>query len=118
MQMAWDVLFTQEFAVWWDGLSEPEQDSVAFGVGLIESLGPLLKRPHADVVHGSRYQNMKELRVQHQGRPYRVLFIFDPRRNAVLLLGGDKTGNHRWYLENVPKADEIYARYLDETKQG
>jgi hypothetical protein len=57
---------------------------------------------------------MRELRIQHQGRPYRVLYAFDPRRSAMLLIGGDKTGNHRWYEEFVPLADAIYERHLRE----
>jgi hypothetical protein len=57
---------------------------------------------------------MRELRIQHQGRPYRVLYAFDPRRIGILLLGGDKTGNTRWYRENVPKADAIYRQHLRE----
>jgi hypothetical protein len=61
---------------------------------------------------------MKELRVQHEGRPYRVLFIFDSQRNAVLLIGGDKTGNDHWYEEYVPKADAIYTKYLEEEKDS
>ena len=113
----WDILYTDEFAAWWDGLDEREQTSINAGILLLEEQGPLLQRPHADVIHGSAYRNMKELRCQHQGRPYRVLFAFDPRRNAVLLLGGDKTGNNRWYEENVPKADAIYKEYLEETGQ-
>jgi hypothetical protein len=114
----WDILYTDEFRNWWDQLDEDEQDSVNFGVRLIQEHGPHLPRPHADTVHGSAYRNMKELRCQHEGRPYRVLFIFDPRRNAVLLVGGDKTGNNRWYKENVPRADAIYAGYLQETGQS
>ena len=55
---------------------------------------------------------MKELRTQHRGRPYRTLFAFDPRRVAILLIGGDKTGNDRWYEEFVPRADKIYADHL------
>ncbi len=55
---------------------------------------------------------MRELRVQHAGRPYRILFAFDPRRCAILLLGGDKTGNDRWYDENVPVADRLYDEHL------
>ena len=116
--MAWGILYADEFGAWWDGLSEEEQDDVAYGVGLLEQKGPQLKRPYADVVHGSRFPNMKELRVQHEGRPYRILFIFDPERNAVLLIGGDKTGNTRWYVEYVPKADAIYTAYLAETNQS
>ncbi len=57
---------------------------------------------------------MRELRVQHEGRPYRVLYAFDPRRVAILLIGGDKTGNNRWYEENVPRADAIYDEHLRE----
>jgi hypothetical protein len=55
---------------------------------------------------------MRELRVQHAGRPYRVLYAFDPRRAAILLLGGDKTGDNRWYAVNVPKADALYDEHL------
>ncbi|GAX37386.1 hypothetical protein NIES3585_34290 [Nodularia sp. NIES-3585] len=57
---------------------------------------------------------MRELRVQHQGEPYRILYCFDPRRIAVLLLGGNKKGSDRWYEENVPKADRLYDDLLKE----
>jgi hypothetical protein len=60
---------------------------------------------------------MRELRIQHEGRPYRVLYAFDPRRAAILLLGGDKTGNDRWYDEHVPLADTLYDEYLQELKR-
>jgi hypothetical protein len=61
---------------------------------------------------------MRELRIQHAGRPYRVLSAFDPKRNAVLLIGGDKTGNDRWYEIFVPLADRLYERYLKELTEG
>jgi len=79
--------------------------------------GRLLPRPLADTVRGSKYPNMRELRIQHQGRPYRVLYVFDPRRVGVLLIGGDKTGKSRWYEEFVPKADAIYAQHLREIQE-
>ena len=60
---------------------------------------------------------MRELRIQHKGRPYRVLYAFDPRRTAILLLGGDKTGNDDWYKENVPVADRLYDEYISELNQ-
>jgi hypothetical protein len=59
---------------------------------------------------------MRELRIQHRGRPYRVLYAFDPRRVAFLLLGGDKTGDDRWYDKMVPKADALYEQHLRDTK--
>ena len=112
--MSWEIEFTQEFGEWWDGLSEAEQESVTFSIKLLQEFGPALTRPYADAVHGSEFANMRELRVQHQGRPYRVLYAFDPRRTAILLLGGDKTGNGRWYEEYVPKAEAIYRQHLRE----
>jgi hypothetical protein len=57
---------------------------------------------------------MRELRIQHAGRPYRVLYAFDPRRAAILLIGGDKTGDKRWYEVHVPLADRLYEEHLNE----
>ena len=110
--MEWVVEFTDEFGKWWNSLTVPEHESGAAKVRLLEVFGPSLPRPHADVVQSSRHQNMKELRIQYAGRPYRVLFAFDPRRAAILLLGGDKTGNARWYEENVPRADDLFDAHL------
>ncbi len=110
--MAWDVEFTDEFSAWWDSLNEDEQEDLQASVILLRERGPTLGRPHADLVMTSAYPNMKELRTQHEGRPYRTLFAFDPRRVAILLIGGDKTGNDRWYTEFVPLADKIYAEHL------
>ncbi len=115
--MAWEVEFTDEFGDWWDALSADEQESVNFGVRLLQERGPHLKRPYADTVQGSHYPNMKELRCQHEGRPYRVLYALDPQRVGILLIGGDKTGNSRWYDEYVPRADAIYKRHLSELEE-
>ena len=112
--MAYEVEFTDEFEAWWDTLTHAEQDSIDHSVGLLEEFGVNLKRPHADAVHGSTFKNMRELRCQHEGRPYRVLFAFDPRRTAMLLIGGDKTGRPDWYEEFVPRAEKIYAQHLKE----
>lgn len=116
--MAWEVEFTDEFGKWWDGLVIGEQESIRVKVELLAELGPSLTRPHADTIRGSRVQNLRELRIQHEGRPYRVLYVFDPRRTGVLLVGGDKTGNPRWYEEFVPKAEAIYEQHLREIGEG
>ena len=110
--MEWDIEFTDEFERWWNDLSEDEQDSVDQMVRLLQMRGPSLGRPHADLIQSSRHSDMKELRVQHAGKPYRVLFAFDPKRCAILLTGGDKTGNDRWYEEFVPIADRLYEEHL------
>jgi hypothetical protein len=114
MRVAWEVEFTAEFGRWWDGLSPGEQKSVDFTVTLLQEVGPTLRMPHSSGIETSRHTHMRELRIQHEGRPYRVLYAFDPRRAALLLIGGDKTGNDRWYAEYVPIADSIYDRHLRE----
>lgn len=115
--MRWDVEYTDEFERWWEALTEAEQESVAASVGLLEALGPDLRFPHSSGIKGSKHSHMRELRVQHQGRPLRVLYAFDPRRTAILLIGADKTGNDRWYAEFVPIADGLYDEHLETLKQ-
>lgn len=110
--MAWEVEYTDDFGGWWDGLTADEQVSVAASVGLLEEMGPSLPFPHSSAITMSRHGHLRELRIQHAGRPYRVLYAFDPRRTAILLVGGDKTGNDRWYAEFVPRADGLYDEHL------
>ena len=110
--MIWEVEYTDEFGDWWDSLTENEQESVRATVKLLESLGPKLGYPHSSGISSSRHGNMRELRIQHAGHPYRVLYAFDPRRLAILLLGGDKTGDDRWYETHVPVADRLYDDHL------
>jgi hypothetical protein len=112
--MIWDVEVSDEFQAWYLGLSMDERASVAFSVGMLEMHGPDLGRPHVDTLRESIYPNMKELRVQYHGRPYRILFAFDPRRNAYLILGGDKTGDKNWYADAIHRAEAIYAQHLKE----
>lgn len=110
--MAWEIEGTDEFAVWFRALSEAEKEDVIASVDLLEARGPQLGFPHTSGIHGSRHAHMRELRIQHAGRPYRILYAFDPRRAAILLLGGDKTGDDRWYVTHVPLADDLYDDHL------
>lgn len=109
----WEVEYTDEFGDWWDQLDPDEQESIAASVELLRQLGPHLPRPHADTLKRSRHSNMKELRTQHEGRPLRTLFAFDPRRCAILLIGGDKTGVSRFYERMIPLADDLYDVHLE-----
>ena len=113
----WRVEYTDQFAQWWKTLTRSQQASLETSVELLEQLGPLLSRPHADTVKGSRHSNMKELRTQCKGRPLRTFFALDPRRTAILLIGGDKTGDDRFYERMVPAADRLYDAYLDELRK-
>lgn len=78
----------------------------------------MLRFPHSSGVKGSKHGHMRELRIQHEGRPYRVLYAFDPRRVAILLIGGDKVGDDRWYETYVPIADRFYDECLEEVGGG
>ena len=113
MASEWDVEYTDEFGGWWETMTEAEQESIAASVGLLEAKGAQLGFPHSSGINGSRHAHMRELRVQHEGRPYRILYAFDPRRSAILLIGGDKTGDKRWYEVHVPIADRLYDTHLE-----
>jgi len=113
--MAWDVEYTDEFETWWiNELDNAERESVAAYVALLEERGPALEYAYSSGIRRSRYSHLRELRIQHEGRPYRVLYAFDPRRTAILLLGGTKKGDDRWYEVNVPLAEKLYATHLKE----
>ncbi len=117
--MNWDIEYTDEFGNWWATLSDGEQEAVAASIGLLEKQGTNLGYPHSSSLYESKHEHMRELRIQHKGRPLRVLYAFDPRRVAILLLGGDKTGDDRWYKRHIPEADKLYDRHLDEVlKEG
>ena len=107
----WDVEVTDQFEQWWDTLSVEEQESIEAAVELLEQRGPGLGRPLVDTVKGSRHANMKELRAGTT----RVLFAFDPKRTAILLIGGDK--RDRWqefYVQTIPLADDLLDGHLKE----
>ena len=115
--MSWDIEYTDEFGMWWNSLSEDEQISLAASVQLLEERGPTLGFPHSSGINGSKHSHMRELRTQHDGRPLRTLYAFDPRRSAILLIGGDKTGDNRWYDTHIPIADQLYDEHLLQLKK-
>jgi hypothetical protein len=114
--MAPDVLVTDEFLAWYEGLSEAEQDRVAFTVGLLEERGVTLPHPYSSSIKGASFA-LRELRTQSEGDPLRTLYAFDPSRQAVLLIGGDKTGDARFYERMIPTAERLWNEYLEETNQ-
>ncbi len=114
----WDINATNRFTAWYLGLPESEAEDVTAVIEVLSLHGPQLPFPYSSGIGGSRHSHMRELRIQHRGRPLRVLYAFDPARAAVLLLGGDKTGDDRWYERHIPEADDLYDEYLEETGQG
>ena len=110
--MDWTVLFDEDFAAWVDGLDVEVRRALLAHVVLLREHGPNLGRPHVDTLKGSKVANLKELRIQHRGKPWRVLFAFDPSRAAILLVGGDKAGDKRWYKKQIKIAEDRFERHL------
>jgi hypothetical protein len=108
----WSVEVTDEFTLWFEALPDEETEATITAVDMLQEHGPALGRPMADTVKGSRHSNLKELRVPRHDT--RVLFAFDPRRTAILLIGGSKTNRWKeWYQEMIPVADRLYNEHLE-----
>jgi hypothetical protein len=114
--MVWKVDFAEEFHAEYAALSEAVQDELPMGAKLLEVYGPSLGRPHVDTLKGSDYTNMKELRLRAGGGVWRVAFAFDPKRKAILLVAGNKSGVtlSRFYRRLIATAD---ARYKADLKR-
>lgn len=115
--MAWIVEYTDEFGDWFSNVQETVQDDIDRTVGLLEALGHQLGFPHSSGISGSRHEHLRELRIQSGGVPYRIFYAFDPRRAAILLIGGNKSGHDRFYDIMIPIADKLYDIYLIELKK-
>lgn len=111
----WEVVATEEFEGWFGAQAAATQDRVRYVVRLLMQLGPQLPRPYADTLKGSRFANMKELRVNARGAAVRIAFAFDPLRKAVLLVAGDKRGTDekRFYRSLIARADASFSAYLE-----
>lgn len=117
--MSWVVLFADEFEPEFDGLPQDVQDAILARLILLEREGPFLGRPHVDTLDGSRHANMKELRCSAGDGVWRIAFAFDPDRQAILLVGGDKSGGSqkRFYKQLIVRADERFDRHLTRLKR-
>jgi hypothetical protein len=110
----WEVEFTDRFEKWWNELSEEEQEEIDARVEVLERRGPGLGRPLVDAIGSSRHPHLKELRAGS----IRILFAFDPRRVAILLIGGDKREDwNGWYDVAVPQADDLFDEHLRELQE-
>jgi hypothetical protein len=117
--MKWKVSFHSEFLEEFQVFPETVQDNLLAKSLLLEAYGPQLGRPHTDILQGSHYANLKELRLEVKGAQWRVAFAFDPWRTAILLAGGNKTGRNqiRFYKQLIQKADKRFKDHLQLTKK-
>lgn len=111
-----EIVVTDEFTAWFEALDEAEMDAVVVVVSLLEERGVTLGYPYSSEIKGSRFA-LRELRATAKGHPLRVFYAFDPLRQAVLLIGADKTGQKRFYEQYSKKAEALWVEYLRETRQ-
>ncbi len=114
-----DIFTSSEFTDWFNALDEIDREKVTYYINLLEQKGFTLDHPYTSAVNGSRHGGgLRELRAQAKGRPLRVLYRFDPKRNAIVLCGGDKQGESdtRFYERLIPIADDVYDDWLEEMK--
>lgn len=112
----WTVILLSELEDWYLSLDEDTTTTVAAAIDLLEQHGPNLGRPMADRLKGSKLHNLKELRPA--GQSIRILFVFDPKRQAVLLVAGDKAGQwQQWYRTNIPVAEQRYRDWLEKEEE-
>lgn len=116
--MSFDIIFHPQFNNWFDEQSESLQEAISALLDVLEEEGPELSRPYVDTLNGSRLRNLKELRIQHKGDPWRILFAFDSQRVAVLLVGGNKRGNRHWYTEHIPIAEKRFQEHQDSRRSS
>src|ERR1035437_4596362 len=108
------VASTDEFDQWFSDRERDVADEVVSVLRLLRERGPQLGRPHADTLNGSKFHNMKELRVKTASAQVRIAFAFDPRREAILLVAGNKCGvsEKRFYRQLIARAEALYERHL------
>ena len=116
--MAWTVLYHDAFVPELEALADEVQDELFAMVEVLTESGPRLGRPHADTLAGSKYANMKELRFTADDGVWRVAFAFDSKRQAIILVAGDKSGvaKKRFYKGLIAKADARFAKHLEMLK--
>lgn len=115
----WLIRQTVEFQEWFDEADDVLQEDTLEHVEVLKQFGPNLGRPYVDTLKGSKLKNLKELRFNSGNKVIRVFFIFDPERNAVLLIGGDKagSGDKTFYDVMIDQSEKIYGRYLEILKR-
>jgi hypothetical protein len=110
--MSFTVIVTDVFETWFRRQTKELQRRRLMHLELLAEYGPQLARPYADTLKGSNLKHLKELRVQYKQDPCRIIYAFDPKRQAVVLLGGNKAGDKQWYAKTIPQAEQLYQHHL------
>ena len=113
----WIIDRTEEIAEWIKKLDEDAKEAILKSLLILQEIGSSLGRPYVDTINESKHKNMKELRIQNRQRLFRILFAFDPDRKAILLIGGDKRGDKRFYQKMIPIADALFDKHMEKWRR-
>jgi hypothetical protein len=113
----WNIRRTTDFIVWIKTLDDDAKEAILKSLTILQSLGPSLGRPQVDTIKGSKIKNLKELRIQNKNRVFRIFFAFDPERDIILLIGGDKKGDNRFYETMLRKSERLYELHLSQLRR-
>ena len=108
----WKIYRTDEFKDWFDSLEEISITAIVTDLLILEKYGPSLGRPYVDTLKVSKISNLKELRTRSKNGVFRILFVLDPERDIILLLGGDKSNDKKFYQKMIQKAEKLYREHL------
>lgn len=116
---SWNIKQTEEFQNWFENADDKLQEDIVENIEVLRQFGPNLGRPKADTIKGSKITNLKELRFASGKKVIRVFYVFDPGRNAVLLVGGNKagSGDKTFYKQMIAESEKAYAKYLEEKRR-
>ncbi len=114
----YEIKRTEELINWFKNLDLEAKKDILIQIEILQEFGPRLGRPHVDTITGSKIKNLKELRINSKNRPFRIFFVFDPKRKAILLIGGNKATDKAFYPKMIKKSENLYKLYLGDIENG
>ena len=113
----WKVYRTDEFKEWFDNLDFEAKEPILKDIIILSNYGPSLSRPYVDTLKGSKLTNLKELRTKFKNNYFRIIFAFDPERDIILLVGGNKSNDKNFYSKIISKAEKIFLKHIDDIQR-
>jgi hypothetical protein len=113
----WKVYRTDEFKEWFDNLDFEAKEPILKDIIILSNYGPSLSRPYVDTLKGSKLNNLKELRTKFKNNYFRIIFAFDPERDIILLVGGNKSNDKNFYSKIISKAEKIFLKHIDDIQR-
>jgi hypothetical protein len=113
----WKVYRTDEFKEWFDNLNVEAKEPILKDILILSNYGPSLSRPYVDTLKGSKLKNLKELRTKFKNNYFRIIFAFDPERDIILLVGGNKSNDKNFYSKIISKAEKLFLKHIDDIQR-